>query len=187
MTTKKLLVVCFGVFGFWAAWAQGAAQVPVVSGASKVATAPVAGRVINEAPVVSVFPMETAKEIAPLLSVDSALVPTTLSVKMRYRAFFGEGKSQIFDVVAPVYYDDSQLMLGAEDRALLIRYGAEMEDILAAFEQLLKRAERVSQGLASVYARGRPLGVLGSGYKPVQGFSESPGIRIPAGNFRLGQ
>jgi hypothetical protein len=184
MTTKKLLAVCFG---FCVAWVQGVAQVPVAPGAPKVAVTPVAGRVINDAPVVSVFPMEAVKEVVPLLSVDPALVPTTLSVKMRYRAFFGEGKSQIFDVVVPVYYDDSQLMLGAEDRALLIRYGAEMEDILSAFEQLIKRAERVSQGLAAVYARGRPLGVLGSGYKPAQGLSEFPGIRIPAGNFRLGR
>ena len=137
---------------------------------------PVKDKVIDDLPKVSVVSSVedvtvTAPDAAASARAGKAFLSTLLNVKMRYRALFdGGGKAQIFDVTVPVYYDEATLLLNAPDRVLLQQYGAELESLLQAYEALNKRAQRLSQGLVELYARGRPLTLLAPGYKPVQAF-----------------
>jgi hypothetical protein len=162
------------------------------------AAAPVDSKVLDDSPKVSVVSqVEEIKTTSlssaslsqgSLLAVGRSLVPTTLSVKMRYRALFDGNKTQVFDVTVPVYYDERNLLLSAQDRVLLQQYGAELLAIAQATEELKKRAERLSRGLAELYARGRPASLLAPGYSPVPAYSSSQGagsgMQVPLVNVQ---
>ena len=93
------------------------------------------------------------------------VVPTALAVKLRYKALAG-GKEYLFDVHAPVYYDDQHVQLDAEARALLAECEVELAAILSEQEKLADRSALLARKLALVCASGRPASLLPSAYTP---------------------
>lgn len=144
-------------------------------------TAVVGGLVDGEKPKATVWGDVQVEEDMPenfpltLSSLEgertATFVSTHLSVKQTYRARFDNYRSQLFDIAVPVYYDDRFLMLNASDQRLLSQLESELNSLLTEMDALSERAVRLSQDLASLYKRGRPMKLL-KDYTPLPGFGD---------------